>query len=76
VHGAAKLVLVVALLRGKLWAYPWLIGLLIAFVVYQAYRMSERFGAGLLLLTLFDLAVAYLTWREYRIRRRESAPAV
>jgi uncharacterized membrane protein len=65
-HGGAKVVLVVALLRKKLWAYPWLIGLLVVFIVYQAYRLSYRFTFGLLLLTLFDVVVTVLTWREYQ----------
>jgi uncharacterized membrane protein len=72
IHGVAKVALIVLVLREKLWAYPWLIGLLLAFVVYQVYRLSYRFSVGLLLLTLFDLFVAYLTWREYQAKR--SAP--
>src|SRR5579875_753736 len=32
VHGAVKVILVVAVLRDKLWAYPWLIGFLVAFI--------------------------------------------
>jgi len=73
VHGGTKVVLIVALLRGKLWAYPWLIGLLVVFIVYQSYRLSYRFTVGLLLLTLFDLAVTALTWREWRTRREGAA---
>jgi uncharacterized membrane protein len=34
-HGAVKIVLVAALLRNKLWAYPWMIGFLLIFIVYQ-----------------------------------------
>ncbi len=36
IHGAAKLVLVVLVLKDKLWAYPMLIILLLVFIVYQA----------------------------------------
>jgi uncharacterized membrane protein len=68
-HGIAKVVLVVALLRDQLWAYPWMIGLLGAFIVYQIYRLSYRFTVGLLLLTLFDLFVVVLTVLEYRRHR-------
>ena len=50
-HGIAKLVLVIALLRGQLWAYPWLMVLLGVFIVYQLYRLSYRFSVGLTLLT-------------------------
>jgi len=68
-HGIAKVVLVVALLRQQLWAYPWTIALLGVFVAYQVYRLSYRFTAGLTLLTLFDLFVMVLTWLEWRKRR-------
>jgi uncharacterized membrane protein len=68
IHGGAKLVLVVLVLREKLWAYPWMIGLLIAFIVYQIYRFTYRPGPGLVILSLFDAFVAWLTWREYRIK--------
>ena len=67
-HGGAKLVLVVLVLRDKLWAYPWMIGLLLAFIVYQIYRFTYRPGPGLVILSLFDAFVAWLTWREYRIK--------
>jgi uncharacterized membrane protein len=79
VHGASKVVLVVLVLRGKLWAYPWIIGLLLVFVCYQVYRLIDRPSILLVLLTLFDLFVAWLTWREYRAKRSttvtEAAPA-
>jgi uncharacterized membrane protein len=68
-HGIAKVVLVVALLRGQLWAYPWLMALLGVFIVYQLYRLSYRFTLGLMLLTAFDVFVLILTALEYRKRR-------
>ena len=61
-------------LRGKLWAYPWLIALLLAFIVYRVYRLTYKPSASLVLLTLFDGSVAWLTWREYR-RKRTALPA-
>jgi uncharacterized membrane protein len=73
VHGFAKLVLVVLVLLEKLWAYPWLIALLLAFIVYQLYRLTYKPSVALVLLTLFDGFVAWLTWREYQARR---APTV
>jgi uncharacterized membrane protein len=72
-HGIAKLVLVIALLRGQLWAYPWLMVLLGVFIVYQLYRLSYRFSVGLTLLTAFDVFVLVLTWLEYRKRRSPAA---
>jgi uncharacterized membrane protein len=69
-HGIAKVVLVVAVLRGQLWAYPWMVGLLGVFIAYQLYRLSYRFTIGLALLTAFDAFVVWLTVREYRVRRQ------
>ncbi|GAA4981916.1 hypothetical protein GCM10023317_05920 [Actinopolymorpha pittospori] len=40
--------------------------LLIAFIVYQLYRMVLAPTVGLAALTIFDAAIAWLTWREYR----------
>jgi uncharacterized membrane protein len=73
-HGIAKVVLVVALLRDQLWAYPATIALLGAFIAYQLYRLSYRVTVGLTLLTVFDTFVVWLTWREYRVKRGASAP--
>ncbi len=69
-HGIAKVVLVGLVLRDKLWANPWLIALLLAFIGYQVYRITAvRFSAGLTALAVFDIALVWLTWRDYRSRR-------
>jgi uncharacterized membrane protein len=73
VHGIVKVVLVLALLRNKLWAYPWLILFLIIFIYYQLYRITLQPSAWLIALTIFDAFVVWLTWREWRkqqVRRR------
>lgn len=58
------------MLRDKLWAYPWMIALLLAFIAYQIYRVTAvHFSAGLVALTVFDIAMVWLTWREYRSKR-------
>jgi len=73
-HGLAKVVLVVAVLLDQRWAYPAMIVLLVAFIVYQLYRLIfVRLTVGLALLTAFDVFVAWLTWREYQSKR--PAPA-
>ena len=69
VHGLVKVVLVVALLRNRLWAYPWMIGVLLAFIAYQLYRIALAPGAGMIALTVFDALVVALTWREWRVQR-------
>jgi len=68
-HGLVKIVLVVSLLRNKLWAYPWTIAFLVVFIVYQLYRIALAPTAGLVALTVFDAFVAWLTWREYGKQR-------
>ena len=74
-HGVAKVVLVALVLRDKLWAYPWLIALLLAFIAYQLYRITAvHFSVGLTLLTIFDAVLVWLTWREYQARRTRRHP--
>ena len=69
-HGVVKVVLVIALLRDKLWAYPWMIAVLLAFIAYQLYRIGLSPTVGLVLLTVFDAVIVALTIREYAHRRR------
>ena len=77
-HGVSKLVLVVLVLRNHLWAYPWLMALLLAFIGYQLYRITVHPSIGLIALTVFDALLVWLTWREYRAKlaqRREQTHA-
>ena len=68
-HGLVKVLLVAFLLRNKIWAYPWMIAFLIAFIVYQLYRMTFAPSIGLAGLTVFDAIVTWLTIREYQKQR-------
>jgi uncharacterized membrane protein len=69
-HGVSKVVLVALVLRDKLWAYPWLMGLLGAFIAYQLYVLIlVRFSWSLTALTVFDALLVWLTWREYQAKR-------
>ena len=68
-HGTVKVVLVWAVLRDKLWAYPWMIAFLLIFIVYQGYQLTVSFSWGLALLTAFDVFIVWLTWHEYGSRR-------
>jgi uncharacterized membrane protein len=69
-HGTVKVVLVIALLLNKLWAYPWMIIVLVLFIGYQLYRIVLHPTAGLIALTVFDVLIVALTWRKYRQQRR------
>jgi uncharacterized membrane protein len=65
-HGLIKLVLVVAILKEHLWAYPALIVTTFGFVVYQLYHIvADGPTFSYVLLTLFDVVVIYLTTKEY-----------
>jgi len=65
-HGLVKVVLVIELLRNRLWAYPLLIAVLGAFVGYQGYRFVLTHSIAMIALSVFDLAVITLTALEYR----------
>lgn len=64
-HGIVKIVLVVALLLRKRWAYPTAIAAFILFVVYQLYRYSHTHATELLVLSVLDVLIIVLTWLEY-----------
>ncbi|MBT8158917.1 MULTISPECIES: DUF2127 domain-containing protein [Arthrobacter] len=73
-HGIVKVVLVWAVLRDKLWAYPWMIAFLLVFIAHQVYKILVSFSWGLTLLTAFDIFIVWITWREFR--RHKPKPAV
>lgn len=70
-HGIVKLILVQLLWMKKLWAYPLMIVFLLLFIVYQIYRYSYSHSSWLIILTVFDLIMIWLTWIEYRRIRQE-----
>jgi uncharacterized membrane protein len=69
VHGVVKVTLVIALLRNQLWAYPWMIAMLVALIAYQVYLIILSPTPGWVALTAFDALIVVLTWREYRNQR-------
>ena len=75
-HGVAKLVMVIGLWKHQKWAYPFALVFLVAFVLYQLYRMTFAPSVGLALLTVFDLFVIWLVWRDYREHERTSVSQV
>jgi uncharacterized membrane protein len=73
-HGLVKIIIVIGLLRRERWAYPVAFVFLGGFVIYQIYRMTYAPSVGLALLTVFDLFIIWLTWRDYS-RKRVPVPA-
>ncbi|MGO3234265.1 MAG: DUF2127 domain-containing protein [Microbacterium sp.] len=69
-HGVIKIVLVWALLRQKLWAYPWMLVALGLFIAYQCYELVVHFGWWMLALTIFDIFIVILTMREWQLHRQ------
>jgi uncharacterized membrane protein len=69
-HGFVKVVLAIALWMNRMWAYPAAICVFGAFVVYQIIRLQHVYSIGLLLLTISDLVIIWLTALEYRDQKR------
>jgi uncharacterized membrane protein len=72
-RGLIKLVLILALLKNQLWAYPSSLAVLGLFVAYQAYQIAMAHSMFLVALTLFDLIVMWFIWKEYQIVRLHRA---
>lgn len=66
-RGLIKLLLVIALLKNKLWAYPASLAVLGLFVLYQLIEIAKAHSPVVILLTVFDLAVMWFIWREYKM---------
>lgn len=64
-HGVVKLALVAALLKRRLWAYPTAMGIFGLFAAYQLYIFTFTHSWYLILLTILDAVVIWLTWLEY-----------
>src|SRR5712691_3412841 len=75
-HGVIKAVLVYALLKDKLWAFPWAIGVFAAFGVYQMYRYFIQPSGWLIALTVLDVIVIALTLAEWHRVKHKSADVV
>ncbi len=65
-HGVVKLLMVAALAMRVTWAYPASIVILLGFIAYQVHRYMVSPSIALVLLTLFDIVVIWLIWREYK----------
>lgn len=72
VHGVVKLVLAGGLIRERLGIFPWALGFLGLFVLYQCYRLLVGFSAGLAFLTILDIVIMGFVWDEYRSLLRKA----
>ena len=66
IHTAIKLIAVFGILKKQLWAYPFSLIALGLLVVYQLYDIFfVKPSIGMILLTIFDVFILGLIWREY-----------
>lgn len=66
IHATIKLIAVIGILKNQLWAYPFsliTLGLLMAYQVYSI--VFVKVSVGMIGLTLFDVFILWLIWREY-----------
>lgn len=69
IHAAIKLVSVVGLLMNKRWAYPFALITLGILVLYQLHEIIfVKPSIFMILLTVFDVFILWLIWREYKQR--------
>lgn len=71
-RGLIKVVLIWAMLKHQMWAYPSSLIVLGLLVVYQMYEFAFTHSYVLIALTLFDLVVMYFIWREYQVLKYEA----
>jgi uncharacterized membrane protein len=69
-HGLIKTLIVVGLLRERLWAYPASFAVFGGFIAYQLYRYSFMHDVALIALSIFDAFVIALAVHEYRLLRK------
>lgn len=69
-HAVAKIVLVIALWMGEMWAYPLAVLTFGAFLVWEAHRFTQTHSVGLIFVMIFDFAIIVLIWMEYRAQRQ------
>ncbi len=69
-HGIANGLIVIALWREELWAYPISFGVLGAFIVYQLYLLAFGFSWWIVAITVLDIAIVVLVGHEYGVLKK------
>ena len=69
-HGLVKVILVICLWMNKLWAYPLTIAIFGLFMLYQMGRFAHTHSIAMVLLTVFDGVIIYLTWVEFQQQKK------
>jgi uncharacterized membrane protein len=69
IHGIVKVAIVVAIIIGARKIYPWAIGALGALTIFQIVEFVIHPTVGVALLSILDIVIIALTWREWRENR-------
>ena len=69
-HGLINIFLAVALLKNKMWAYPWAVGGFGLFIIYQLSIYFYTHSFLLLLLTVFDIFIVVIILLEYKSKKK------
>ncbi|MDD5165056.1 MAG: DUF2127 domain-containing protein [Candidatus Pacebacteria bacterium] len=69
-HGIIKGLLVYNLFKERLWSYPVAIGVFTLFGIYQTYEYFHRGSIWLIVFTVLDIIVIWLTLHEYRYMKK------
>jgi uncharacterized membrane protein len=70
-HGLVNIFLAIALLKNKIWAYPWAMAGFGLFTVYQVFRYFHTHSILLLFLILFDILIIAVILLEYRTKKKK-----
>ena len=66
IHATIKLIAVIGIIKNQLWAYPFSLISLGLLMLYQTYTIFfVHASIGMILLTIFDIIILWLIWREY-----------
>ena len=67
-HGAAKVILIAAIVRGKRWGYTGLMAVLSLFTLLEMTRAMAAHEIVTGVLGLFDLVIVVVIYKEYKAR--------
>lgn len=70
-HGVINIFLAVALMKNKIWAFPWAMAGFGAFIIYQLYKYIHTHSSMLLALILFDIFFVIVILLEYKKQKRK-----
>jgi len=70
-HGLINIFLAIALLKNKIWAYPWALAGFGLFIVYQVLRYFDTHSSLLLFLTVFDIFIVIIVMLEYSSKKKK-----